>query len=45
MNEPVKVLGLALSMPLVARASVGIPEARRISTVNHTDIRGLPIRR
>ena len=36
MNEPVKLLVLSISS--VVRASVLIPEARRISTVNHTDI-------
>ena len=45
MNEPVKLFVLILLMPLVVHVSVLIPEARRISTVNHTDIRGLPIRR
>ncbi len=45
MNEPVKSFVLVVVMLLVVRVSVLIPEARRISTVNHTDIRGLPIRR
>lgn len=43
MDEPVKsfLFGMAI-IPLVARWSVGIPGVRRLSTVNHTDIRGLP---
>jgi hypothetical protein len=43
MDEPVKsfLFGMAI-ISLVAHWSVGIPGVRRLSTVNHTDIRGLP---
>jgi hypothetical protein len=46
MDEPVKsfLFGMA-TVPSAARWSVGIRGARRLSTVNHTDIRGLPIGR